>query len=106
MITSAACSRTLGSGEDHEVRKNWTIARLATAIRDLAGAAEDSNWSSAERIGRRAIRTAERAYPNGEDQDIWRVLDILKKYHHIVVDRGDRWAPRPSGGFRNRRSGR
>ena len=82
------------SGDDHEVRKNWTIARLAQGIRDLARAAEYGDWTRAERIGRRAIRSAERDYPTGDDEDIARVMDILKKYRRVAASRDD-WQQRP-----------
>jgi Mg-chelatase subunit ChlD len=65
---------------DTEVGKNFTIALLAQAIRDMAAEVEAKRYREAERTLDAAIATTDRRYPHLEDEDIARTLDIARKY--------------------------
>jgi Ca-activated chloride channel family protein len=70
--------------KDFEVRKNYSIARLAQAIRDMAAAAETRRYASAESILQEAIAETRQRYPNLQDGDIRRTLTIAQNYQAIV----------------------
>jgi hypothetical protein len=70
--------------KDFEVRKNYTIALLAQAIRDMAAASEARRYSEAERVLGSAIAKTYQRYPNVQDEDIKRTLVIAEKYREIV----------------------
>ena len=69
---------------DTEVSKNFTIAQLAQAIRDMAAECESRHYREAERILNAAIAKAYIRYPNLEDEDISRTLSIAQKYQEVV----------------------
>jgi hypothetical protein len=66
--------------KDPEVAKNYSIAQLAQAIRDMAEACEARRFQEAENILTDAIDKTYRHYPHLEDRDITRTLSIAKKY--------------------------
>ncbi|MCI0664679.1 MAG: VWA domain-containing protein [Acidobacteria bacterium] len=66
--------------KDSEVGKNYGIALLAQAIRDMAVACEALRYQEAEMFLTSAIDKTYRRYPNLEDADIKRTLTIARKY--------------------------
>jgi Ca-activated chloride channel family protein len=69
---------------DPEVGKNFTIAQLAQAIRDMAVAVEAKRFKDAEGILNAAIAKTYNRYPHLEDEDISRTLLIAQKYQELV----------------------
>ena len=69
---------------DPEVGKNFTIAQLAQAIRDMAAAVEAERYREAERLLDAAVAETRRRYPHLEDEDITRTLDIARKYQEML----------------------
>ena len=69
---------------DPEVGKNFTIAQLAQAIRDMAAAVEAKRFKDAEGILNTAIAKTYARYPHLEDEDISRTLLIAQKYQEVV----------------------
>lgn len=69
---------------DTEVSKNFTIAQLAQAIRDMAAECESHRYREAERLLNAAIAKTYQRYPNLEDEDISRTLFIAQKYQEVV----------------------
>jgi Mg-chelatase subunit ChlD len=69
---------------DTEVGKNFTIAQLAQAIRDMAVAVEAKRYQDAERLLNAAIAKTYQRYPHLEDEDISRTLLIAQKYQELV----------------------
>lgn len=69
---------------DTEVSKNFTIAQLAQAIRDMAAECESRRYREAERLLNAAIAKTYIRYPNLEDKDISRTLLIAQKYQEVV----------------------
>jgi Mg-chelatase subunit ChlD len=65
---------------DPEVGKNYNIALLAQAIRDMATAFEKRRPQEAETLLTAAIVNTFRQYPHRDDPDITRVLTIAQKY--------------------------
>jgi uncharacterized protein YoxC len=70
--------------KDDEVGKNYTIAQLAQAIRDMAAAYEAQRFQEAERLLTAAIARTYQRYPNLEDEDITRTLLIAQKYQEVL----------------------
>jgi hypothetical protein len=66
--------------KDPEVAKNYSIAQLAQAIRDMAEACEARRFQEAENLLTKAIGETCRRYPNLEDRDITRTLSIAQRY--------------------------
>lgn len=76
-----------GAGDmlrDPEVGKNFTIAQLAQAIRDMAAAVEAQRYKEAEQLLNAAIAKTHHRYPHLEDEDISRTLLIAQKYQEAV----------------------
>ncbi len=69
---------------DPEVGKNFTIAQLAQAIRDMAEAVEAKHFKEAEAVITAAVTKTHQRYPNLEDEDISRTLQIAQKYQGLV----------------------
>ena len=69
---------------DPEVGKNFSIALLAQAIRDMAAEVEASRYREAESVVTAAIARTYQRYPNLEDEDISRTLLIAQKYQELV----------------------
>ncbi len=69
---------------DPEVGKNFTIAQLAQAIRDMAVAVETERYKDAEHLLNAAIARTYQRYPHLEDEDISRTLLIAQKYQELV----------------------
>jgi hypothetical protein len=84
------------SGEmltDPEVAKNYSIAQLAQAIRDMAEACEARRFQEAENLLSKAIDETCRRYPNLEDRDITRTLSIAKRYQDNLKQYNRQWTP-------------
>ena len=84
------------SGEmlkDPEVAKNYSIAQLAQAIRDMAEACEARRFQAAENLLTNAIDETYRSYPNLEDRDITRTLSIAKRYRDNLKQYNQQWTP-------------
>ena len=74
-----------GAGwKDDEVRKNYTIALLAQAIREMAVSWEMRHYGEAESLLTTAIARTRRSYPSLEDEDIARTLAIAEKYQKAI----------------------
>jgi Mg-chelatase subunit ChlD len=69
---------------DPEVGKNFTIAQLAQAIRDMAAAVEAQRFKDAEHLLNAAIARTYQRYPHLEDEDISRTLLVAQKYQELV----------------------
>jgi Mg-chelatase subunit ChlD len=69
---------------DEEVGKNYTIALLAQAIRDMAAASEAHRYREAERLLTEAIAKSYQRYPSMEDEDVARTLTIAEKYREVL----------------------
>ena len=82
---------------DTEVCKNFTIAQLAQAIRDMAAECESHRYREAERLLTAAIAKTYQRYPNLEDEDISRTLFIAQKYQEVVkkYNQGQKSEARP-----------
>ena len=70
--------------KDHEVAKNYSIAQLAQAIREMAVACEAQHYQEAEHLLTAAIARVYQRYPNLEDEDITRTLLVAQKYQAIL----------------------
>lgn len=70
--------------EDDEVGKNFTIALLAQAIRDMAVAVEGQRYREAGSLLTAAIAKTYQRYPTLEDEDIRRTLLIAQKYQDVI----------------------
>jgi len=84
------------SGEmlkDPEVAKNYSIAQLAQAIRDMAEACEARRFQEAENLLTKAIDETCWRYPNLEDRDITRTLSIAKRYQDNLKQYNRQWTP-------------
>lgn len=79
--------------KDHEVAKNYSIAQLAQAIRDMAAACEAQHYHEAEQLLSVAIDKVYQRYPNLEDEDITRTLLVAKKYQAVLRKRNLRSRP-------------
>jgi hypothetical protein len=85
--TEEAALRVGAGGDmlrDTEVGKNFTIALLAQAIRDMAAEVEAKHYHEAERLIDTAIAATRRRYPHLEDEDITRTLHIAQKYQESL----------------------
>ncbi|HZS05034.1 MAG TPA: VWA domain-containing protein [Blastocatellia bacterium] len=69
---------------DPEVGKNYSIALLAEAIRDMAAACEARRFREAENLLTAAIAGTNQRYPNLEDEDVRRTLQIALKYQDTL----------------------
>lgn len=70
--------------KDHEVGKNYSIAQLAQAIREMAVACEAQRYQEAEHLLTAAIARVYQRYPNLEDEDITRTLLVAEKYQAVL----------------------
>ena len=70
--------------KDNEVAKNYTIAVLAQAIREMAAAWESRQYRKAEDLLDAAIAKTYQLYPTLEDADIARTLTIARKYQEVI----------------------
>lgn len=70
--------------KDNEVSKNFTIALLAQAIRDMALAVESQRYREAGSLLTAAIAKTYQRYPTLEDEDIRRTLMIAQKYQDVI----------------------
>jgi Mg-chelatase subunit ChlD len=77
--------------KDPEVGKNYSIALLAQAIRDMAAACEARRYQEAEDLLASVIEKTYRRYPNMEDADITRTLTIAQKYQSQIRKYNRQW---------------
>ncbi|HEX8292927.1 MAG TPA: hypothetical protein VF570_14310, partial [Pyrinomonadaceae bacterium] len=85
----AALTPSAGRGaeemlRDPEVGKNYAIAQLAQAIRDMAAAVESGRFKDAEHLLNAAVAGTYQRYPHLEDEDISRTLLVAQKYQELV----------------------
>ena len=86
-----------GAGDmlrDTEVGKNFTIALLAQAIRDMAAAVEAKRFKEAEILINAAIAKTYHRYPHLEDEDVSRTLHIAQKYQESLRKYNQQESPR------------
>lgn len=76
-----------GAFQDHEVRKNHTIAVLAQAMHDMAVLGERNHYRAGLRALDRAHSLASEIYPHAEDEDIRRVLEMVCDYRRVLRER-------------------
>jgi Ca-activated chloride channel homolog len=77
--------------KDPEVGKNYSIAILAQAIRDMAVACEAQRFHEAETMLTAAIDRTYRLYPRLEDPDIKRTLSIAQRYQDNLKKYNRQW---------------
>jgi hypothetical protein len=77
--------------KDPEVGKNYGIAQLAQAIRDMAAACEARRYVEAENLLAAAIDKTCQRYPHLEDADIARTLTIAQKYRGRLKKYNQQW---------------
>jgi Ca-activated chloride channel homolog len=77
--------------KDPEVGKNYSIALLAQAIRDMAAACEARRYHDAEKMITTAIDKTNRRYPHLEETDIARTLAMAKKYQDELRKYNRQW---------------
>lgn len=85
---------------DDEVRKNYFIGYMATALRQVAQAAAQGEQTQALALGYTALRTVDVNYPALKDADLRRVRDILER--NLGLLRGEPTANGARPGYRNR----
>ena len=76
--------------KDNEVGKNYSIAQLAQAIREMAAAAEAERYQEAEKLLTAAIARTYQRFPHAEDEDISRTLMIAQKYQEVLKKHNQR----------------
>ena len=86
-----------GTLKDHEVDKNYQIALLAQAIREMAAACEARNYQEAEQLLTAAIAKVYQRYPHLEDEDISRTLLVAQKYQAILKKQNQRSSAKRDG---------
>jgi hypothetical protein len=72
------------------VSKNYSIAQLAQAIRDMAAASEAGRYQEAEKLLTAAIAKTYQRFPHAEDEDISRTLMIAQKYQEVLKKQNQR----------------
>ena len=77
--------------KDPEVGKNYSIAQLAQAIRDMAAACEARRYQEAENLLASVIEKTYRRYPHMEDADIARTLTMAQKYRSQLKKYNRQW---------------
>lgn len=69
---------------DRSVEKNYCIAQVAEAIRDMAADCERQRFAKAQMVLDKAISQASARYPNLADPDIARTVSIACKYRDVL----------------------
>lgn len=77
--------------KDPEVGKNYSIAQLAQAIRDMAAACEARRYQEAENLLAAAIDKTYQRYPHLEDADIARTLTMAQKFRSQLKKYNRQW---------------
>jgi len=82
-----------GAGDrvDHEVRKNFTIAVMAQALRRMAESARADRLGEADRHLGLALEYTRLYYPSTRDADLLRVWRMLEKYRKVLYTRIERF---------------
>ena len=65
---------------DHDVAKNYTIALLAQSIKEMSVSFQKKNYGDAKRVLDSALCEARERFPDCQDKDILRVVDIAETY--------------------------
>lgn len=100
VVTTQKSSIALTDGEggnmleDSSVAKNYAIAVLAQAIRDMAASCEGGRYREAESLLNSAIARTSRQYPNLDDEDIKRTLSIAQKYQLVLQKKNQMREPK------------
>jgi Mg-chelatase subunit ChlD len=76
--------------KDNEVAKNYSIAQLAQAIREMAAASEAGRYQEAEKLLTASIARTYQRFPHAEDEDISRTLMIAQKYQEVLKKHNQR----------------
>ena len=76
---------------DHEVRKNFTIAVMAQALRRMAESARADRLGEADRHLGLALEYTRLYYPSTRDADLLRVWRMLEKYRKVLYTRIERF---------------
>ena len=76
---------------DHVVRKNFTIAVLASATRQMAELAKASKFGAAERTASLALEFFRHHYKFTDDKDLRHNMNVLEKYRKILSRRIERF---------------
>ena len=76
---------------DAELRKNVTIAELATGIKNMAVALEKDEYDEAIRAISLPLKAAKKRYSSSQDPDVKRVFKIAKKYRNSVSEYHREW---------------
>lgn len=76
---------------DPEVRKNFTIARLAQAMHDMAELADQRRWVDADRTLRAAIDQARQRFDRDDDADVRSVLTMAEEHRATLRGYLDRF---------------
>ena len=87
LVATTSLAESAPGVTDHEVRKNFTIAVMARALRRMAQAAEGSRFGEADRYLRAALDYANRQYPATNDADLVNVRRMLEKYQKVLGSR-------------------
>ncbi len=66
--------------KDGEVKKNFTIAEMADALKQMAQLLQQNEHNNAQITLQNALMTARQRYPYNLDNDVERVYNILEKY--------------------------
>ena len=72
---------------DAEVKKNFTIAEMAQAIKDFAVAMQNQQANEARGIVQACLGTVRQRYGNSLDQDMRRIHTILSNYENMGMAR-------------------
>lgn len=70
--------------KDNKVKKNYTIAFLASGLKEMAVLCEQKQFQKAKNIIDITIGDVVKNYPDLEDEDIKRVFSILEKYQRLL----------------------
>jgi hypothetical protein len=69
---------------DEVVKKNYTIANMSKSIKEMARASKNKEYTKAQSVLYSSMSETMKNYPDLEDMDIVRVLDMMKKYSKVL----------------------
>lgn len=95
--STAATTCTIADGEvpllrDPEVRKNFTIARLADGMHRMAQECEARRWAAADRHLQSALAFAREQFRSDDDADVARVRAMAEAHGRVLRRYLDRFA--------------
>lgn len=86
---------------DNEVKKNFTIAELAQSLFEMKQLVTRRSFVEADNVLNTSLSTANRRYPNMEDDDVLRIRDIVQAYRQgLMVYNNSTRGPDCGGGCR------